>query len=865
MNPETEGRLFYYCNDNETVEGPHTWEQLLELHGNGAISSATAICEAGCDEWTTLGQLLPSDDPGYADPRDVAGEEPAPTVASDPVSAASVQGKPSSMTSKRWAAVAGAVLVVAIVAYSGIRFLSFTKAKDLVAAASKQSPYVNSLGMQFVPVPGTGVLFSMWDTRVSDYAIFAQETKASVVSPSFSQTPNDPVVNVSWDEAQAFCQWLTEKERNAGKISKYQSYRLPTDAEWSAAAGLQAGEESEKVENVYPWGIQWPPPKNFGNYSSTLGVDAYENTSPVGSFPANRYGLYDMGGNVWQWCQDWYRSNMNDSKLMVRYWALKDDGGGQKYRVVRGVSSGIDPNNKGPEPLWLSARFRAEPTYRDGFTGFRCVLNVSSDKPLATAPPDAPPPAPSSDPEIMRLQQDAEKGNEWAAYKLAIRYRDGGGVAKDQTQAIHYLQKSAESGNVWGQVALAGMYAQGALRDATKHFYWIEKAAANGHQLAMFVAALCHADGLGTPKNMEQAARWSTEASNNNPAKAQEAASGADKWMSVLRKWGEPATSARDLLGGKRADDTFQISVAGSNVTVERLGRGPIGVVFFGHSGSREMKKGILSHATAFADLLSDKCSFFLWEYPKSPPFDRVQEAIQAYMQGDKEKVRPDFSGIAGQVLSQIREKTGLTEFLLVGNSLGAGIVLWDYKNLSADPKVKFLLISPTEAFMPPISSLGNVERTMLLSATGIEGGAPQTDRFLKGQEAWDWVNERIGKDATVRISSSQPDGLRDFETGHKIIGEDIDHDLLSKLIKVNLGLADRATLAEPLPVNTAVFTAPFKKNLGGEVIEIPAGSEVKVLRKDGDRTLIRAPRYQGWVDSASLGPSDAAPKPEKP
>ena len=150
-------------------------------------------------------------------------------------------------------------------------------------------------------------------------------------------------------------------------------------------------------------------------------------------------------------------------------------------------------------------------------------------------------------------------------------------------------------------------------------------------------------------------------------------------------------------------------------------------------------------------------------------------------------------------MLSQIRAKTGLSEFLLVGNSLGAGIILRDYKTLSADPKVRFLLISPTEAFMPQVSSLGELSRTMLLSATGIEGNPSKPDSFLKGQETWEWVNARIDRDAAGKITSSDAPGkLRDFSVGHKVIGDHINNDLLSKLIRVNLGLADRAILAEP-------------------------------------------------------------------
>ena len=220
---------------------------------------------------------------------------------------------------------------------------------DVANTATKEQPFINSLGMKFVPVPGTKVLFSVWDTRVSDYAVFVRETGRTWRDPGFQQGPGHPAVYISWEDAKAFCQWLSQKEGL--------QYRLPTDEEWSVAVGLpqEVGstpeEKNGKIKDVYPWGTQWPPPKGAGNYGQSLGVDEYEKTSPVGSFPANQIGLYDMSGNIFQWCEDCYHN-------------------GQTIRVYRGPSFLFDT----PESLLSSSRHKREPGYSDNDLGFRCVL-----------------------------------------------------------------------------------------------------------------------------------------------------------------------------------------------------------------------------------------------------------------------------------------------------------------------------------------------------------------------------------------------------------------------------------------------------------------------------------------------------------
>jgi len=94
---------------------------------------------------------------------------------------------------------------------------------------------------------------------------------------------NLPVVNVSWDDANEYCQWLS---RRSGR-----KFRLPTEAEWEKAA-----------HSVYPWG-NTPPDATRANFNDKEGQP-----KPVGSFPAgaSHYGVLDMAGNVWEWVYDWY-------------------------------------------------------------------------------------------------------------------------------------------------------------------------------------------------------------------------------------------------------------------------------------------------------------------------------------------------------------------------------------------------------------------------------------------------------------------------------------------------------------------------------------------------------------------------------
>jgi len=184
--------------------------------------------------------------------------------------------------------------------------------------ATKESPFFNTLGMPFVPIPRFDTRFCVWPVRVQDYEAYCLATGTAFPSCPFTQDGDHPIVGVTWNDAKAFCAWLTKKERADGKIDSETAYRLPTDLEWSAAVGLPHEPEASPGDRHlklpgYPWGLRWLPPNNAGNYEHDRAdqswepwsrVDNFEFTSPVGSFEANQFGIFDLGGNVWEWCEE---------------------------------------------------------------------------------------------------------------------------------------------------------------------------------------------------------------------------------------------------------------------------------------------------------------------------------------------------------------------------------------------------------------------------------------------------------------------------------------------------------------------------------------------------------------------------------
>ncbi len=258
-----------------------------------------------------------------------------------------------------------------------------------VASAYAELPYADpATGMEFVLVKGG--CYQMGDSVgdgdpnerpvheacVNDFSIgkfevtngqykkFRPQHNSGDSQGSTLNNDNQPVVNVSWEDAVAFAKWVSQKSGH--------SYRLPTEAEWEYAA--RAGSNKSRY-----WGnslddackhanvADITAKKQWAQWTTIPCDDGYAVSAPVGSFKPNSYGLNDMLGNAWEWCEDIYNSEAY-TKLPKNNPVFNGSG---EYRVMRGGGW-----SNGPLGIRSSHRVGLSPNFGHHALGFRLVKDA---------------------------------------------------------------------------------------------------------------------------------------------------------------------------------------------------------------------------------------------------------------------------------------------------------------------------------------------------------------------------------------------------------------------------------------------------------------------------------------------------------
>lgn len=321
----------------------------LLLTSQEAISAFTLWLTRQCEKAGTIGRdhsLIARPEPGTAAGPDLCGyrlctvlvQKTPVSIYTNPAGASvSLNGMPLGITPMQSVSIplAPYYLEIRLPGYSTVR-RSGLSPKDLILNLRLQpnhsvnfgSEWINSLGLKLLPIQ-PNLMACATEVRVADYARYCQET-ATPAPPSggFEQNEHHPVVNISRTEAESFAVWLTRQERSSGLIEETDSYRLPTDEEWSNMVGCkdssgQSPYERQRVRATtgaeYPWGRKWPPSRNTGNFADSSAVpgiradhiipnyhDDFAHTAPVGSFTPNALGLHDLAGNVQEWVSGEY-------------------------------------------------------------------------------------------------------------------------------------------------------------------------------------------------------------------------------------------------------------------------------------------------------------------------------------------------------------------------------------------------------------------------------------------------------------------------------------------------------------------------------------------------------------------------------
>ena len=252
---------------------------------------------------------------------------------------------------------------------SNAQFRKFVEATQYITTAEKDFNYTDVNGQVTHQKAGSLVFQTLninQDATINNWWHFVEGANwKHPQGPNSSIDGKDsfPVVQVSWYDAQAYCNW-------AGK-------RLPTEAEWEMAArgGLRnnifsfGNDNSTLYKQINTWNGNFP-------FHNTL-QDGYERLAPVKSFPANKYGLFNITGNAWEWCNDWYGNNYY--KFCTENAIFKNPMGAEsnaeQEKVIRGGS--FLCNDSYCSGFRVAARMKSSIETSLEHTSFRCVKTIN--------------------------------------------------------------------------------------------------------------------------------------------------------------------------------------------------------------------------------------------------------------------------------------------------------------------------------------------------------------------------------------------------------------------------------------------------------------------------------------------------------
>ncbi len=274
-----------------------------------------------------------------------------------------------------------------------LRRIFFIKPVQFQMGASRREAGRRSNERQYQVVLSRSFYISEKEVTNAEFQKFSNGHDSGSVYGFDLNEDDQPVSSVTWDAAAAYMNWLSKKEglppayKKDGKkmvavVPVTDGYRLPTEAEWAFASRFEGGKRSDKNPLKFPWGRGLIPPKKSGNYADSsalsnlpLTIKDYTDgnvvAAPVGKFPGNAVGVFDLGGNVSEWCHDYYDIHLGGQADPLRDPAGPVTG---EYHVIRGSSW----RHGSIKELRLSYRDYGEKPRND--LGFRIVRYAEEKK-----------------------------------------------------------------------------------------------------------------------------------------------------------------------------------------------------------------------------------------------------------------------------------------------------------------------------------------------------------------------------------------------------------------------------------------------------------------------------------------------------